>query len=604
MRPLPPSAREDHPRKRLVGLAVALSVVAFGTFSGVLWNGFISIDDPQYVVENAWVRQGLTWKAVVWAFTEFHFGWWHPITTLTHMLDVSLWGLAPGGHHLTSLLVHVTNGCVLFILLYRLGLEPVRAFLASALVTLHPTRVESVAWLSERKDLLFMLFFLLATWAYVQFRRRPTLSRYALVGLLFALGLMSKSMLVSFPVLLLFVDLWLDRGKVAWRRRLLEKLPLLALSLVSVGLTVKAQGSIGAVSQASDASGFALRVWAAGAKYTAYLWKTVAPLDLCILYPLRPVGLTEGLLSWALVLGTSAALWRARHRAPFALAGWLWFLLSLGPVLGVVQAGSQFIADRYLYLPHVGLFVGAVQAFPPGWASRFRLLPRALAGGVLLWLSLLSFIQTETWKDPVSVFEQALRVEPVNPSMSLSYGFYLSRQGKEPEAESQFRLAAPYQPRAAAFVAYSLLSRGKLTEALAAAQEAVDRFPQSAHTRAALGIVLNAQGRRTEALEHLRVAVANPAPEIEFQVNLALALAEAGARAEAGQLLDRALARAPQTAGVLLNLADAFAKVGQVPQAIAILERLVAVAPDLDEPRRLLERLRSRSTPDEPSQAP
>ena len=344
----------------MVPALLLLLLVAFAAFEPVLHNGFVGWDDTSYVTENAHVRAGLSAGGIAWAFTSTEQANWHPLTWVSHMLDVSLFGLAPWGHHLTSLLFHLLNTLLLFIALDQLSGSPWRSLAVAALFALHPLHVESVAMLGERKDVLSTAFWFAALWAYARFVERPSATRYALVALAFGLGLMAKPMLVSLPLTLLVLDYWpLRRGgggglRAAWALAV-EKTPLFAMSLASCIVTWIAQRSYaGAVTNTPISA----RVATAVLGYSGYLEKTLWPAGLTAFYPYReaPPAVEVAVKAAALVLLSAAIAWLGRRR-PYLAAGWLWYLVTLVPVIGLVRIGQQEMADRYTYVPLVGVFV-------------------------------------------------------------------------------------------------------------------------------------------------------------------------------------------------------------------------------------------------------
>ena len=358
------------PRVSRAGLA-ALAVATLVAFAPVLAGGFLTLDDPGYVTANPRVLQGLSWEGLAWAATTGQAANWHPLAWLSHQLDVELYGLDPRGHHLTSLLLHAANALVAAWALARLTGSPRRSLAAAALFALHPLRVESVAWIAERKDLLSALFFLLALGLYAGWARRGGAARYLAVVVAGAAAMAAKPIAVTLPCLLLLLDLWpLDRFRAAPGRRLAEKLPLAACAAGAAWATLAVQSAAGAVAGGGELPLTARLAQAARAPFE-YLARTLWPFDLSALYPHPdlPGGhpgsrLGTLLAALALVAVVGAALWtllaRPRSRAAAPAAGALWFLGLLVPISGLVQVGEQATADRYTYLPHLGLFVACI----------------------------------------------------------------------------------------------------------------------------------------------------------------------------------------------------------------------------------------------------
>jgi hypothetical protein len=390
----------------LGGVLALLTVLAFLPSLG---NGYVLLDDPLYVTGNAKVRQGITGEGLAWALTANVANNWHPLTMLSHMVDVEVFGLAPAGHHLTSLLLHLANVLLLFEALRRMTGAVFRSALVAAVFAVHPTRVESVAWIAERKDVLSGLFWMLALLAYLYYARRPSPGRYLLAGLSMALGLAAKPMLVTLPCVLLLLDLW-PLGRRGLGRLILEKIPLFALSAASSVVTLHYQKASLAPLEALP---WDLRLSNAAVSYVTYLGKAFLPRDLAVFYPFpAQIPLWQALGSAALIIVlTGLAAWRIR-KSPWLLVGWLWFLGTLVPVIGLVQVGRQAMADRYTYLPFAGLFLAMVWGLAELVAQR-AVLRRALGVVAVLAVLILTAMtrsQARHWADSVTLFRHALAV--------------------------------------------------------------------------------------------------------------------------------------------------------------------------------------------------
>jgi tetratricopeptide (TPR) repeat protein len=550
------------------GRWLAAAILFAGTlllFSRVAGHQFLLYDDGQYVAENARVAAGLSWSNVAWALGTLHFSNWHPLTWLSHMLDVQLFGMSPGAHHLVNALLHALNAALLFLLLSRMTGAAGRSALVAALFAVHPLHVESVAWLAERKDLLSTLLGFLALWAYARYAERPGWWRYAAVLLLFAASLLAKAMWVTLPFLLLLLDLWplrrLEPSPLAddpegprlprfgAGRLLHEKAPLLALSAASSAVTVVAQDRGGALMGLELP--FGARVANALVSYVQYLGKTLWPVDLAIFYPLPaelPAWQVVGSAALLLVV-TGIAVWRAR-RLPWLPVGWFWFLGMLVPVIGLVQVGAQAMADRYTYVPVVGLFLVAA------WGGE-RLAQRwkverpfqAAAAVLLLVLSVLTWRQLGTWRDHETVFRHAIAVTEGNA-------------------------------RAHATLAVGLRSAGRLEEALAQVQEAIRLEPRSARHLVTLGTIYREMRRLPEAEQALRGAVErNPRLPMAW-ANLGEVEAELGRPDLAVAALEQAVRLDPQLAGSWSNLGVMYDRLGRSAEAREAFEAATRAGPD------------------------
>jgi hypothetical protein len=393
-------------RRLSLALGAALALLTLAAWLPALRNGFVNLDDPYYVTANPRVLQGITRAGIAWALTAKVASNWHPLTLFSHMLDGQLYGLKPAGHHATSLLLHLANVLLLFEVLRRMTGAAGRSAAVAALFAVHPTRVESVAWIAERKDVLSALFWILAMGAWARYARRPSIGRYGLVAFLMILGLMAKPMVVTLPFALLLLDVWpLDRLPLGWRRLGVEKLPLLALSAASSLITLRYQEMSLAPLEVVP---WSLRAANALVAYAAYLGKLFWPTRLAIFYPIPPVIPAWKIAGAALLLIaiTALAVWRAR-REPWLLTGWLWFLGTLVPVIGLVQVGRQAMADRYTYIPSIGLFLALVWTLAE-LARAHRAALAATAGIVILALAVATRVQVGYWADSATLFRHAL----------------------------------------------------------------------------------------------------------------------------------------------------------------------------------------------------
>ncbi|HYW47709.1 MAG TPA: tetratricopeptide repeat protein [Bryobacteraceae bacterium] len=430
---------------------------------------FINFDDDAYVYANAPVRAGLTRAGVLWAFFTIDYFYWQPLTWLSHMLDCELFGLNAGRHHLTSVLFHVMNSLLVFFVFRRMTGAVWRSAMLAALFALHPLRVESVAWIAERKDVLSGFWFLAMLWAYARYTERPSNGRYGLVLGAMLMGLMAKPMLVTAPFLLLLLDYWpLRRVAIA------EKAPMLMMAAVSVVLTALGTRQVRAVHAVGIPAG--LRLSNAVVSYARYIGKTLWPRDLAILYP-YPASIPAWEVWGAVLLlaaVTAAAFWLGRsHR--YLPAGWLWFVVGLLPTIGLMQVGRQALADRFTYIPLMGFFAAVVW----GAAALVGRHPRASAAGagiVLAACGMVSWNQARTWRDSVTVFEHALAVTRDNSLAHHDLAVALEARGQRDAAIGHYAEAVRIEP--GYFIAHynygsALLARGQTAEAAAQFRAAV-----------------------------------------------------------------------------------------------------------------------------------
>ncbi len=507
----------------------ALSILPYG---GVRSHGFV-YDDLGYLVRNPEVQAGLTPRSLRWAFTTFHEANWHPVTWLSHLLDIQLLGMAPGGHHLVNLLLHAANTILLFLALRSLTGAVWRSSLAAALFAIHPLHVESVAWVAERKDLLSALWFFLGLLAYVRYVRRPTVRRYLSVAAIFALGLLSKPMVVTFPFVLLLLDLWPLRrheeepGVARLLHLIVEKTPLFILSFISAAITFRAhREALAAVNLSLET-----RLGNALVSYLLYLWKTAWPGKLAAFYP-HPAAPTPwwALLGSGLLLaGISLAVALVFRRAPHLAVGWFLFVGMMVPVIGIVQVGGQARADRYTYLPLVGLFLAL--AWTLGDLAGRRRVRIALAMGSLIVIAALTAAtvrQTSFWQDEFTLFSHALEVTDDNWLAHNNVGTALLEQGRYGQARQHFAEAVRIAPgflEAQNNLGWVLARQGFDEEAELHLRAAISLNPSVAAPHATLGEILLRRGKTDEALDHLREALRlNPDfEEARFAIERALA---------------------------------------------------------------------------------
>lgn len=516
-----------------------LVLLTLGVYHGVFRSGFVELDDNEYVTENSVVRDGLTPDGLEWAFTKFHSANWHPVTWISHMADCQLWGVNPAGHHLTNVFFHVLNALLLFWFLCGSTGSFWKSWFVAALFAIHPIHVESVTWIAERKDVLSGCFWMLTMIAYASYSKNPRPARYVGVLFLFALGLMAKPMLVTLPFVLLLLDYWPFRRAQSWKVLFIEKIPLLLLSAVSCIVTFLAQRSIGAVASVEGVS-----MWARGANaavaYIRYLLKAFWPHELIVYYPLHHVLLWQVAISLILLVGFSAWVFFERRKRPYLLVGWLWFLGTLVPVIGLLQVGGQAMADRYTYIPLIGVFVMVVWCVPDsrGW--------RVVGILIVVVLMLLAYVQVGYWRDSVSLFRRSLTVSGSVPIINYNLGVALARQGRNNEAIVEYREALRLFPgyvEAHNNLGDALYAIGDSAGAIQQYREAIDLNPELAAPRGGLGVALAVQGHVDEALPHLQKAVALEPENIEYQCNFARALLDAGRYAEAAVQYRQALSR-------------------------------------------------------------
>ena len=540
-------------------VCLLLAAIVWIVFGQTLRHEFVNYDDNEYVYENPRVAAGLTLNGIRWAFTAVYANNWHPLTTLSHMLDCQLYGLQPWGHHLTNVLLHAAAAILLFLALRRLTGRLWPSALVAALFAIHPLRVESVAWISERKDVLSGVFFMLVLWAYACYARgeRRSWGQYGLVLVLSALGLMCKPTLVTLPFVLLLLDYWpLQRSTAGsrtrltpWRHLILEKVPLLVLSAASGVITILAQGQ--ALVPVSALT-FAQRVGNAAVAYVVYLVQTIYPARLAVIYPYP-----EGYVNIAQAIAASFSLavvcvivflWRKQY--PFLFVGWLWFLGMLVPMIGLVQVGSQPHADRYTYLPQIGLFLLAIwgaAALVAKWHLSGAIKAVTALAVVTLFMAV-GYVQTSSWRNSETLWRRTLAHTGRNQIAENNLGDVLVKEQRLDEALIHFRNALQIYPNyaeASNNLGYVLASQGRWSEAIAYYQAALRLRPDFLGAHRNLGVSLAETGRLDEAIGHFREVLRIDPGDADTHYNLATALLQLGRRDEAIAQLQEALRLKP-----------------------------------------------------------
>lgn len=559
-------------RDLLIGAALIVAVVA--VYGQVISHHFINLDDDIYIYENPMVTAGLTTKGVLWAFTTFHAANWHPLTWLSHIFDAQVFGLNPGAHLAVNVFLHILNSLLVFALLKNMTRRLWRSAIVAALFALHPMHVESVAWAAERKDVLSAFFALLSLLAYIRYVKVdcPSWKRFVPVTLSLALALMAKPMFVTWPFVMLLLDYW-PLNRLEWRhynglKRLprclvplvREKIPVFVLAAASVAITYIAQSRGGAVRQFADAP-FLLRISNALVSYAKYILSLLWPSGLGVYYPFSPEGIPAWQLaaSLALVAGITIVVMRAKENQGYLLTGWAWYLGTMVPVIGLVQVGGQAMADRYSYIPSIGLFVMVVWGAGDLIGKR-QLLYRAPAPGVVVWLAILgslAYIQVGFWRDSITLFRHTLLVAPENLVAHYNLAHALGKQGNLNEAIVHFGEALKIKPDffdALINMGVTLNDQRKFADAATYLTRAVELQPQSSKAHVQLAIALAQNGKSDEALGHFYQALEFSPNDPDVRTNLGLMLARLGKLPEAREQLTVALRLNPNSPEAHNNL--------------------------------------------------
>jgi Flp pilus assembly protein TadD len=594
-------------------ILLGLAVVTFGIYAQVIGHRFITLDDLLYIEGNPMVNRGVTLRGLAWAFITFHAGNWHPLTWIAHMIDSQLFGMIAGGHLLVNALIHAANTLLLFWLLLRTTHARWSSALVAALFALHPLHVESVAWASERKDTLSTFFGLLSLIAYVRYAEaRVALAScqsigwkpmphgaarkwYAWTAITLALGLLAKPMLVTWPFVMLLLDYWpLGRWQSAksraqgWnlRKLIIEKIPLFALVAASAVVTSIAQSHGGAVRTFEEAS-LALRLSNALVSYAKYLLLAFWPNDLAVFYPFPRAGIPGWQIIGAalLLIGITAFCVFERKIRPYLIVGWLWFLGTLVPVIGLVQVGGQTMADRYFYIPSIGLFIAIVFGLA-NIAERRRVAPwltAAIANVVVLVLATLTNAQIHRWTDSVTLLEHALAVTPPKAAIEYHLGLALYRSGQLDEAAAHFEKAlqlAPHDHISLYYMGVCRFYQGRVPEAIEYARAAIRLQPDAAKAHDLLGMALAMQNQNEPALDEARRAAELAPEDADIRNDLGLALARLGKIPEAIDELREALQLNPNNAAAHANLGLSLLQSGKVQESIPQFEAALQLNPE------------------------
>jgi len=588
----------------LISLFLILATVA--VFWQVRNYGYVYLDDHSYVTENPHVQGGLNQKAVAWAFTSTHMGFWIPITWLSFMLDVELFGLSWGGYHLTNVLLHTANTLLLFLILGRTTQRLWRSAFVAALFALHPLRVESVVWITERKDVLSTLFWMLAMLAYVRYTESSRAFPYCFALLAFALGLMAKPILVTLPFVLLLLDGW-PLGRLHLRRAtsgadsqtrpervslpflILEKAPFFALAVACSVVTYWAHQSSGFI-QNPDTLPLGVRLANASVAYVGYIWKMFWPENLAVLYPF----LVNSVFSWAtvgatvLLLLVTAAVMLAAGRRPYLLVGWLWFLGTLVPNIGFVQAGAQAMADRFTYIPLIGLFLMIGWGVPDllkRW-SYYRVVSGVAATTLILVLAVCSWKQVRYWKDTITLLSHAVQVVDNNYLAHTHLGARLAQRGEIDRAIQHFSAALDIRPDMAGVqndLGNALVRQRRFQEAVPCYSKALAIQPDYVDAHNNLAVALMHLGKFDDAILHFKEILRLKPDSAMNHNNLGIALATLGEKEEAMDHYVVALELDPKYAEAHNNLGRALAELGRLDEAAAHFAQALEIQPDYTE---------------------
>ena len=554
-------------RSLVAGICAGLVALVWFVFGQAIKFPFINFDDPEYVYEVPEINAGLTLHGVKWAFTHWPATNWFPLKNVSHMLEFQFYGFNPGLFHLTNVVLHAATVVLLFLVLRKFTGSIWRSAFVAAIFAIHPLRAESVVWIEERKDVLSGIFFMLTLAAYFYYTRKPTVARYLTISILFAAGLLSKAMLITTPIILLLLDYWplnKDQGSEigsqksqnssSWPKLILEKAPLFVLSLIVAFLTSR---GIAPAHSAADQLPFLARIGNAFVSYLVYVWQMIWPTNLGVFYPYPQNGLPiwQSIVAAAILVVITIAIFAVRKSRPYLFVGWFWYLIMLLPVIGVIQVNLQSHADRYTYLPQIGLYLiiaWGVADLLASWRYRTQI-ASAAAVVVILAFAFAARVQASYWRDSEALWTHTIAVTKDN---------YFAH----------------------ASLADLLMRRGRVNEAIEHSEEALRIRPGDADAQNNLGLALLQTGDTQRAVAHLEKALEIDSGHMNAEVNLAWVLATSsnesmrnGARAV--QLAEDVARRAGHpNAIVLRTLASAYAETGRYSDAIETAQQAIAIA--------------------------
>ncbi|MDD5063915.1 MAG: tetratricopeptide repeat protein [Phycisphaerae bacterium] len=564
-------------------ICVVLVLTTVIAYEQVRYNDFVGYDDYSYVTENPNVTGGITSESIRWAFTTPYAYNWHPLTWLSHMLDCRLFGLNPTGHHIINLLFHIANTLLLFWVLKRMTGAIWQSAFVAAVFALHPLHVESVAWAAERKDVLSSFFWMLTMIAYVRYAEQPSIKRYLPVVLAFSLGLLSKPMVVTLPFVLLLLDWWpLGRGK--WGRLIAEKIPLFALAAVSSLVTYIVQQRTGAMAGA-DLLPVTIRTTNALVSYINYIGKMIYPSGLAVFYP-HPLKLQiwQPIVSAVMLTVISTIVIYMGRRRRYLAVGWLWYLGTLVPVVGLVQVGLQAMADRYTYLPLIGIFImvswGAAE-LTAKWRYRNAVLG-ITASVILVAMLICTRTQMHYWQNSLTLFGRALEVTEDNQVMQTNYGNALLEKGQFEESITHLKEALKLRPEdfeARYNLGLAFLNLGKIDEAIVCFTESLKTSDKVYKVHSDLGLAYAEKGNLDMAIGHYKEALRLQPDYVKAINNLGSALKKQGKIDEAIKQWERALQLQPDFANPHYNLGVAMAEQGKYDDAVNHLKEALRIRP-------------------------
>ena len=564
-----------------IGIVIATLIA----YEPIRHNDFVSYDDPQYITNNPDIKTPLTFESLGRALTQPHYNMWHPLTTIVNMADYKLYGLNPLGHHLTSLLFHIISALLLFKILSDITETIWSSAFIAAIFALHPIQVEAVAWAAELKTILSGLFWMLTMAAYIRYAKQPRMGRYILLLLVYGLCILTKPIVVTLPFILLLLDYW-PLGRIKWKRLIIEKIPLFAMSAILSVITYLVQEHGGALMSLGKPP-LDFRIANMFISYIRYIGKIIWPSRLAVFYPLLPANFPKTITAVCVllfILLSAVSIYIGRVRK-YVIVGWLWFIGTLVPMAGLVQAGEQSMANRYMYISMTGLFIIAAWAAKDIAATRrrWKMVLTAIAAVLLLSAIILTRMQVKHWQNSMTLFEYTLNVSKNNAIAENSYGCALYEADRLDEAGLHLNKAiriAPMFSEAHNNLGHVLLKQGKVNEAIICFNEFIEHRQDSAEAYYSMALALSMQEKYNDAVKYFAKALElNPEyPNAHWRMGTALLAA--GKTGEAVKHLEEALQTEPNNAEVYVSLGIADGQSGKYKPAIQNCARAVELKPD------------------------
>jgi tetratricopeptide (TPR) repeat protein len=599
------SGTNKFPNIDIIAALIFLSLLIVALYWRVYGYDFVSLDDS-FIYDNPQLKNGLSIKNIFWAFSNYTTTLWIPATWISFFLDYEIYGMNPGGYHITNVILHICNTVILFIILYQITQKKWQSFFVAALFSCHPIHVESIAWIIERKDVLSTFFLMIFLYTYLQYTKKENLLRYLTAMFFYLLGLMAKPMLVTVPIVLILLDYWpLSRfEKTSKSRIFLEKLPFLCFSLMVSAITIFFQTKTGAL-VSFDSINIINRIENAVSSYIFYLVKLFLPVNLAVVYPYEQYfSFWEVFIKFVIFVAITTLFFRLHRKHPYLIVGWLWYVISLLPVIGIFQSGAQSHADRFVYIPFIGIYI--ILAWGTPHFLQVLKTPRVISTIIffiiLPVLSTMTWFQVGYWKNSNTLYAHTLAVTKNNWLIHNNYGKVLEEQGKEKEATAHFETAANIKPEFPVHhlnLANNFYRLGEIDEAekhykMAIAVSTDNEATAKAYNR--LGFIYQIQRKKSEAIKHYKEALRLKPTEIEALNNLAILLAQTGDYSNATINFKRALELSSQNVETLNNLGLLSIKTGNINKGIFYFKKALKYNPAYKPAQYNLARYRDNSS--------